>query len=58
MKKQNTTTRIWYDFKNAKVKEAALRYAFENKTSVQAMIEEAIKSKFPNLAKGIKPKIK
>jgi len=52
MKKEQTTkTRIWYDFKTTKVKQAAQMYALKNGTSIQAMIEEAMQSKFPKLIK-------
>lgn len=42
---------ILYNFKTAKVKEAAKKYAFDNKTSVQAMLTEAFEAKFPKIAK-------
>ena len=43
---------IIYDFKNKRVKRAFIMYAVEHGTSVQALIEEALKDKHSKLFKA------
>ncbi len=42
-------TKIWFDFKDKKAKRAAQKYAFDNNTSVQAMITTALKAMYPKI---------
>ncbi len=46
-----TETKYNYDFKNKRVKKAFQTLAIENDTTLQNIITEALKSKYPKLIK-------
>lgn len=46
-----TETKYNYDFKNSKVKRAVQKWAFDNNTTLQEIITEALKAKLPKLIK-------